>query len=61
VSGVLVPERDDEELAFALLDAARDRDFLARLARAGAEAVQQDFDQQRQVRRLEDIYLETIR
>jgi glycosyltransferase involved in cell wall biosynthesis len=61
VSGVLVPERDDEALARALLDAAQDRDFLARLARAGAEAVQQNFDQQRQVRRLEDIYLETIR
>jgi colanic acid/amylovoran biosynthesis glycosyltransferase len=61
VSGVLIPERDDEALAFALLDAVQDRDFLARLARAGAEAVQQDFDQQRQVRRLEDIYLETIR
>jgi glycosyltransferase involved in cell wall biosynthesis len=57
VSGILVPERDHEALARALLDAAQDRHFLSRIARAGAEAVAQKFDQRAQVRRLEDIYL----
>lgn len=60
MSGVLVPERDDQALGRALLDAARDHDLLARLARAGADRVTRDFDQHTQVRRLEEIYLETI-
>jgi glycosyltransferase involved in cell wall biosynthesis len=57
VSGVLVAERNDQELARALLSAVRDPDFLSRIARAGAEVVAQEFDQRIQVRRLEDIYL----
>jgi glycosyltransferase involved in cell wall biosynthesis len=60
VSGVLVPERDHEALARALLDAAQDRHILSRLAREGAAAVAAKFDQRAQVRRLEEIYLETI-
>ncbi len=60
VSGVLVPERDHDALDRALLEAAQNPDRLAKLARAGAEAVAQNFDQQTQVRRLEEIYLETI-
>ena len=57
VSGVLVPERDHETLARALLDAAQDRHLLSRLAREGATAVAAKFDQRAQVRKLEEIYL----
>lgn len=57
VSGVLVAERDHEALSRALLDAVQDRHLLARLARNGAEAVAEKFDQRTQVRRLEEIYL----
>ena len=60
VSGVLVAERDHEELAWALLNAVEDRHFLSRIARAGADAVAQKFDQRIQVRRLEDIYLQAM-
>jgi colanic acid/amylovoran biosynthesis glycosyltransferase len=60
VSGVLVPERDDEALARALLNAVQNPDLLSRIARAGAEAVIQNFDSAAQVQRLEDIYLRLI-
>ena len=60
VSGILVPERDYEGRSQALLKAVQDRDFLARLARNGANAVAQKFDQQNQLRRLEEIYLGMI-
>jgi glycosyltransferase involved in cell wall biosynthesis len=57
VSGILVPERDLDALSKALLETVQDRDLLARLARNGAEVVAQKFDQQGQIRRLEEIYL----
>ncbi len=57
VSGILVPERDHEALSEALLKFAKDPDLLAGLARNGAKAVAQKFDQQNQIRRLEEIYL----
>jgi colanic acid/amylovoran biosynthesis glycosyltransferase len=57
VSGILVPERDHEALSHALLEAVQDRHLLARLARNGADAVAEKFDQQKQIRRLEEIYL----
>lgn len=60
VSGILVPERDHEALSHALLEAVQDRHLLARLARNGANAVAEKFDQQNQVRRLEEIYLGMI-
>ena len=60
VSGVLVSERDDEELAQALLNAVEDRHFLSRVARSGAEVVGEKFDLRTQARRLEDIYLKTM-
>src|SRR5439155_14831951 len=44
VSGVLVPERDHEELARALLNASEDSAFLSRLALSGAEVVRKNFD-----------------
>ena len=59
-SGVLVPERDHEALARALLEAVENQAVLARLAKAGAEVVAKKFEQRSQVRRLEDIYLETM-
>jgi glycosyltransferase involved in cell wall biosynthesis len=60
VSGVLVSERDHEELTRALLDAAQDPVFLSRIARSGAEVVRENFDLRAQAQRLEDIYLRTI-
>jgi len=60
VSGVLVPERDHEALARALLDAAQDRHLLSRLAHEGAAAVAAKFDQRAQIRRLEEIYLKQL-
>ena len=44
MSGVLVPERDDEELAWALLNAVEDRHFLSQVARNGADVVREKFD-----------------
>jgi len=60
VSGLLVPERDHEALARALLEAVQDRALLARVAKAGADVVAQKFEQRGQVRRLEDLYLATM-
>jgi colanic acid/amylovoran biosynthesis glycosyltransferase len=60
ISGVLVPERDHEALGYALLEAVEDRHLLTRMAQAGAEAVAERFDRRTQVRRLEDLYLETM-
>jgi len=60
VSGVLVQERDHEELAWALLDGAEDPAFLSRIARSGAEVVRKNFDLQAQARRLENNYLRLI-
>jgi glycosyltransferase involved in cell wall biosynthesis len=60
VTGVLLPERDDEGLARALVNAAQDPGFLSTVARAGAEAVREKFNLERQGQRLEEIYLRTI-
>src|SRR5437773_5033804 len=60
VSGVLVPERDHEKLAAALLDAARGPGFLSRFARNGAEIVRKNFDLRAQAQRLGEIYLRTM-
>jgi glycosyltransferase involved in cell wall biosynthesis len=57
MTGVLVDERDYEALSHALLEAVQDRQLLARLARNGADVVAQKFDQQKQIARLEEIYL----
>jgi glycosyltransferase involved in cell wall biosynthesis len=59
-TGVLVPERDDEALAQALLNAAQDPDLLCRIGGAGASAVRNNFDLSAQAQRLEEIYLKTI-
>src|SRR5262249_1126714 len=60
VSGVLVPERDDEALARALLNAAQDSGFLSRIAHAGGSAVRKNFDLSRQGQRLDEIYLNLL-
>ena len=60
ISGILVPERDYEALSQALLESAQDRQLLARLARNGANAVAEKFDQRNQIRQLEEIYLGMI-
>jgi glycosyltransferase involved in cell wall biosynthesis len=60
VSGVLVPEGDHEALARALLNAAQDPAFLARIARNGAEVVRKNFDLRGQAQRLDEIYLRMI-
>jgi colanic acid/amylovoran biosynthesis glycosyltransferase len=60
VSGVLVPERDYEDLARALLNAAQDPVFLSRIAHSGTEVVRKNFDLHAQAQRLEEIYLRMI-
>ena len=60
MSGVLVPERDDEALARALLDAAQRPDLLLRIARNGATAIRKNFDLSAQAKRLEQIYLNLL-
>jgi len=60
VSGVLVRERDHEKLAAALLDAAKDPEFLSRIARTGAEIVRKNFDLRVQAQRLDDTYLKIV-
>lgn len=59
-TGILVPERDNAALSHALLESVKDPELLARVARNGAEAVARKFDQQEQIRRLEEIYLGMI-
>jgi colanic acid/amylovoran biosynthesis glycosyltransferase len=60
ITGITVPERDHEGLAHALLRTGQDRAVLTRMATAGAKVVAQKFEQRSQVRRLEEIYLDTI-
>jgi colanic acid/amylovoran biosynthesis glycosyltransferase len=60
VSGLLVPERNHDELGRALLDAVQDPGFLSRIARAGADVARKNFDLRVQARRLEDIYLRLL-
>jgi colanic acid/amylovoran biosynthesis glycosyltransferase len=60
VSGVLVPERDHEKLAAALLDAVKHPGYLSRTALNGAGFVRKNFDLRPQAQRLEDTYLKII-
>jgi glycosyltransferase involved in cell wall biosynthesis len=60
VSGVLVAEGDAKALAAKLLEFAPRPDRLAELARRGAEAVAEKFDQQAQIKSLENCYFEAI-
>ncbi len=60
VSGVLVPERDDEALAQALLNAAQNPGLLSRIGHAGTETVRKNFDLSTQAQRLEQTYLNLL-
>ncbi len=60
VSGVLVAERDHAALSAALLDWTARPDALAALARRGAEAVAEKFEQSTQAHALENFYLEAL-
>ena len=60
VSGALVAERDDGALAAELIRYAKDPPKLSILASNGAQAVAQKFEQQAQVRKLEDCYFEAM-
>jgi colanic acid/amylovoran biosynthesis glycosyltransferase len=60
VTGVLVPERDDEALGAALLNTVQRPGLLSRIAHAGGNAVRKHFDLSTQAQRLEDIYLQMI-
>jgi glycosyltransferase involved in cell wall biosynthesis len=59
-SGILVKESDHEALERALLAAVAHPDQLSAMARKGAEAVRQKFEQAAQTRKLEDYYFEAI-
>jgi glycosyltransferase involved in cell wall biosynthesis len=59
-SGVLVKERDAEALVTALLEWTANPERLGAIARQGAEAVRNRFEQSGQTRQLEDYYLEAI-
>ena len=59
-SGILVRERDAESLAHVLLERTSNPEGLAAIARNGAEAVRQKFQQSVQTKTLEDYYLEAI-
>jgi glycosyltransferase involved in cell wall biosynthesis len=59
-SGILVQESDHDALASALLEAVANPEALAALARGGAEAVRQKFEQTAQTRKLEDYYFEAM-
>ena len=60
LSGILVPERDANALALALLLAADKSEQLSALAQRGAESVAEKFEQRAQVRKLEEIYFEAM-
>ena len=60
LSGLLVPERDHEALARALLNTAEDPGLLSQIAHSGAEVVRKNFDLRAQAQRLEEIYLRMI-
>ncbi len=60
VSGVLVAERDADDLARQLLSYAAQPDKLATIATRGAAAVAAKFEQGAQIRQLEDCYFEAM-
>ena len=60
VSGVLVEESDQAALADALLDWTNRPEALSELARLGAEAVAEKFEQRTQTRALENFYFEAL-
>ena len=60
VNGRLVAERDDQALAEALFDLSSDPTRYAAMSRAAADSVVENFDQEKSVARLEEIYFEAV-
>jgi colanic acid/amylovoran biosynthesis glycosyltransferase len=60
VSGFLVPERDDNRLADAMVKLASQPDLWLRFSAAASKRVANEFEQRRQVEALEGYYLEAI-
>jgi glycosyltransferase involved in cell wall biosynthesis len=60
VTGLLVPERDSEKLAAAILLLLEDRDLWHRYHLATQEHIDRRFDLHKQTKLLEDIYSEQI-
>lgn len=61
VTGTLVPERDSEKLAAAILRLLEDQDLWQRYHLATQAHIDRQFDLHKQTARLEDIYAEQIR
>jgi glycosyltransferase involved in cell wall biosynthesis len=61
VTGTLVPERDSEKLAAAILRLLEDQDLWQRYRLATQAHIDRQFDLHKQTARLEDIYAEQIR
>jgi colanic acid/amylovoran biosynthesis glycosyltransferase len=59
-SGLLVPEDDHEALAKALLSVLKDENLATKLGQGARKAVEEKFDRARNIRLLEDSYLELI-
>ncbi|RBP46344.1 glycosyltransferase involved in cell wall biosynthesis [Roseimicrobium gellanilyticum] len=59
-SGLLVPEDDHEALAKALLSVLKDESLATKLGHGARKAVEEKFDRARNIRLLEDSYLELI-
>ncbi|HEX5137088.1 MAG TPA: glycosyltransferase [Planctomycetota bacterium] len=55
-SGILVPERDTDALAQALLRMSRDPAARAAMGRAGRARVERDYDERRSIERLKELY-----
>jgi len=60
VTGILVPERDSEALAHAILRLLGDRDLWQQFHSATQAHIDQQFDLRKQTALLEDIYLQQI-
>jgi colanic acid/amylovoran biosynthesis glycosyltransferase len=60
VTGILVPERNSEELAAAILRLLEDQDLWQRYHLATQEHIDRQFDLRKQTALLEDIYTEQI-
>jgi colanic acid/amylovoran biosynthesis glycosyltransferase len=61
ITGILVPERDSERLASAILQLLEDRDLWQRFHLATKDQVDEKFDLHKQTALLEEIYAEQIR
>ena len=61
VTGLLVPPRDPEALAQAIIALLQDRERAKAMGRAGRERVEKHFSVERMVQQTEDLYKELVR